>query len=95
MIGPPLQLGITHLPMAMLIATPIAVSVTGAGIVAVVLWLLAVLLLNMHLNMRALWEPEKYQLESLAASHYVEVCTAARWVDPCLMLSFGKCQTSK
>jgi hypothetical protein len=88
MIGPPLQLGITHLPVALLIVTPIAVSVTGTGTVAVLLWLLAVLLLNMHLHMRPLWEPEKYQLESIAASHYVEVRIMTPWVDfsSCLAL---------
>jgi hypothetical protein len=74
MIGPPLHIGIGHLPAGLLVATPLLVCITGVGIAPTLIWMVFILLLSMHLNMQQLYQPERYQLESLAASPFVEVC---------------------
>jgi predicted ABC-type exoprotein transport system permease subunit len=73
MIGPRMNIGTTHAPLILLIATPIVVAVTGVGMVPVLICMLFILFFNIQLNLRSLRQPEKYQLESIAASHYVEV----------------------
>jgi hypothetical protein len=80
MPGPPLKITMAHLPTFLLIATPVFVSVTGAGVLPTVALLTLVLFLSIGLNLKSLSDPGRYQLESLAVSHFVEVC--CRYVTP-------------
>jgi hypothetical protein len=73
-----MHIGIGHLPTGLLVATPLLVILTGAGITPTLIWMVFILLLSMYLNMQQLYQPERYQLESLAASPFVEVRTAFR-----------------
>jgi hypothetical protein len=73
-----MHIGIGHLPTGLLVATPLLVILTGAGITPTLIWMVFILLLSMYLNMQQLYQPERYQLESLAASPFVEVCIAFR-----------------
>jgi hypothetical protein len=73
-----MHIGIGHLPTGLLVATPLLVILTGAGITPTLIWMVFILLLSMYLNMQQLYQPERYQLESLAASPFVEVRIAFR-----------------